>query len=590
MAFKKMKSESDSATLSEIFQGELLYKAPLFQRFFVWADIELNTLWEDIDTVLDESSSSRFLGAIVLKSYQDRSSSRPQGFWIIDGQQRLTTFYILFLACAHCAHKLEADDLAGDYVKSYLLCQQSSVKDEPKLIPTLPDLGQFREILGFIDAFKPKIPGGEYTNKTGALADAFMRCLDEVEKRIQENGAPSRNALKNFVDTIADKIEFVQINLADHHDPNEVFNRLNKGGQPLEVIDLIRNEVFSLFSTDVVQAEKIYKTKWVTFENSFDIGPSKEEQKATIQLRNGYFFPFALIQNSTTKKGQIFSALSEKWRKEIKDKDPDHAAVHIITQLSEHVAPYRAIVLGDKLPNIEKELWSAILRFSRMPSPTVLYPYLMQLINGVLTKTVTQQNAQKCLNVIESFLVRRAFLGLEPTGLHAIFKDLWKKAGSDWKKVTENIQTRTIEFPDDKRFEQSILENDLYHRRLCNYILEEHERSFTKGDVLEKFPPITADHIMPQERKGDWIQIVSKAEHEKLLHTWANLIPLSDKANSEKNTKSWKECRENLETETVFATSKKTAKEYKEWNAGTIKQRANELCKWALTRWPRNKF
>ena len=145
-----------------------------------------------------------------------------------------------------------------------------------------------------------------------------------------------------------------------------------------------------------------------------------------------------------------------------------------------------------------------------MPAPTTLYPYTMRLLLGVLKGEVLESDAKGCLSVIESFLVRRAFLGLEPTGLHAIFKDLWGKAGGDQEEVIKNVQTKTIEFPDDDRFADRIKTSDLYHRKLCKYVLEEYERSFTAGDVLKTFPPITADHLMPQSREGDWISVISE--------------------------------------------------------------------------------
>ena len=92
------RTESDAATLHEIFQGEVVYQSPLFQRHFVWGEKQINALWDDIDKVLEESNPSTFLGALVLKAYQTRSGRQPQGFWIIDGQQRLTTFYLFIIA------------------------------------------------------------------------------------------------------------------------------------------------------------------------------------------------------------------------------------------------------------------------------------------------------------------------------------------------------------------------------------------------------------------------------------------------------------------------------------------------------------
>lgn len=582
MAFKK--SESDSATVHEIFQGEVLYRAPLFQRHYVWAKEQLDALWADIDTVLEESSSSRFLGALVLKPYQDRSASKPQAFWIIDGQQRLTTFYLLIVACAYRAEELGNIDLAKDYANSYLLQTQSKVKGEPKIIPTIPDLGQFKEILKFIESHNPKITGGEFGRDKGNLVDTFYRHVEEIEKRILKDEKPDVSRLEKLMEDISSKIEFVQINLAEHHDANEVFNRLNTSGQPLDIIDLIRNEVFTILSDDVKEAESIYNVHWIEFEKSFDIS---DDEKKNSAIRNGYFFPFVLIKEPSTKKAEVFKKLSSKWRTEVKSKPAQNAAKAIINDLKEYVPAYLALASGDRLSDVSDGFWERVLRLYRMPAPSTLYPYAMRLLFELKKEEVDEHHAAACLEVIESFLVRRAFLGLEPTGLHAVFKDLWKKTEARPEKVKQFVQTTTIEFPDDERFMERIKNSDLYHRKLCVYVLEEYERSFTRGDILRTFPPITVDHVMPQSRTGEWLNVVSEEDHHRLLHTWANLVPLSEKANSEKGTKSWAQVKQNFKYETVFSTTKMLIDDYDDWGIDDIEKRSEVLAKWAVKRWPK---
>ncbi len=582
MTFKK--TESDSASVHEIFEGEVLYRSPLFQRHYVWGKEQLDALWADIDTVLEESSSSRFLGALVLKPYQDRTATKPQGFWIIDGQQRLTTFYLLFVACAHKAEELGKKDLAADYVYAYLLQKQSRVKGEPKLVPTIPDLGQFKEILKFIENHNPRPIGGEYGQDKGDLVDAFLRNLEEIEKRILVDDEPSIDRLEKLLDDISNKVEFVQINLAEHHDANEVFNRLNTSGQPLDIIDLIRNEVFSLLSDDVKEAESIYNAHWIEFEKSFNISGDEKKDSA---IRNGYFFPFALIKDSSTRKAEVFKKLSFQWKSKVKSMEARNAAKTIIDDLREYVPAYLALSSGDRLSNVSDEFWETVLRLYRMPAPSTLYPYAMRLLLALKKGETNETDAKACLGVIESFLVRRAFLGLEPTGLHAVYKDLWKKAGADSQKVKQFVQTNTIEFPDDERFIERIKSSDLYHRKLCVYVLEEYERSFTRGDILISFPPITVDHVMPQSRIDEWLNVVSVEDHERYLHTWANLVPLSTKANSEKGAKSWVEVKQRLQNETVFSTTKALISSNDEWGIDEIEKRAESLGEWAVKRWPK---
>ncbi|MBY6096394.1 DUF262 domain-containing protein [Ferrimonas balearica] len=583
MSFKK--TDSDSATVHEIFQGEVFYRSPLFQRHYVWGSKELEKLWADIDTVIEESSASRFLGALVLKPYQVRTASKPQSYWIIDGQQRLTTFYLLILACVRRAHELGGSSIADDYVNAYLLQSQSTVKNHTKLLPTIPDLGQFKSILKSINDYHPFAPGGAYGKSHGALVDAFNYHLEEIDKRITVEEEASLDELGNLMSNICSKIEFVQINLADHHDANEVFNRLNDSGQPLEIIDLIRNEVFSLLSDNVDDAEAIYDSHWLDFEKSFDLGDDPDSIKAASDIRNGYFFPFALIQDSKVKKADIFNALSKAWKKSVSKLTPEDGAKKIIDDLQFYVSSYLAIAVANRPKNLSDSLWEKVLRLHRMPAPTTLYPYLMRLLKSVETEEVKDSDAIGCLEVIESFLVRRAFLGLEPTGLHAVFKELWRKAEADSSLVTSNIQTKTIEFPNDSKFVECIREGDLYHRKLCSYVLEEYERSYTKGDVLKTFPKITADHLMPQKRQGDWISVVAQEDHDKYQHTWANLVPLSDKANAEKGTKNWDETCDLLALETVFASTKHVLDNYEEWNLDTILERAEGLSEWAVARW-----
>ena len=145
----------------------------------------------------------------------------------------------------------------------------------------------------------------------------------------------------------------------------------------------------------------------------------------------------------------------------------------------------------------------------------------------------------------------------------------------------------SCEFPDDDRFIERIKSSDLYHRKLCVYVLEEYERSFTRGDVLKSFPPITVDHVMPQSRSGEWLNVVSEEEHQQYLHTWANLVPLSDKANSEKGSKSWFEVKQKLQHETVFSTTKSLIANHDEWGIDEIESRADTLANWAVKRWPK---
>jgi hypothetical protein len=210
----------------------------------------------------------------------------------------------------------------------------------------------------------------------------------------------------------------------------------------------------------------------------------------------------------------------------------------------------------------------------------------MQLLTAQSLQEAEIVDVQDCLRIIESFLVRRGLRGIEPTGLHAIFKGMWDVAGSDPRKVRKAIVSRTVAFPSDEELQDAILTWPVYSRKVLPYAMREYERDMSTVDVLQVLPPITIDHVMPQSHKGDWAEAVSKTDFDRLVDTWGNLVPLSGPANSAKNSKSWSEARKLLESETVFSSTKQVYMHHDVWDATAIEVRSMAIASWALDRWP----
>ncbi|MFD2399811.1 DUF262 domain-containing protein [Prauserella oleivorans] len=94
-------------TVQELFERDVRYIVPLYQRPYVWNEEEQwAPLWQDITALLnhhedtgDHAQWSHFLGAIVLDQEQTAPGQIPR-FTVIDGQQRLTTLQLLVAAAA----------------------------------------------------------------------------------------------------------------------------------------------------------------------------------------------------------------------------------------------------------------------------------------------------------------------------------------------------------------------------------------------------------------------------------------------------------------------------------------------------------
>lgn len=185
----------------------------------------------------------------------------------------------------------------------------------------------------------------------------------------------------------------------------------------------------------------------------------------------------------------------------------------------------------------------------------------MRVIDASLQGKISNDAATRCLAAVESFLIRRTFAGYEPTGLHAIFKVLWAKCKGSVSKAVENMVSRTIFFPNDKEFGALVRGSSLYGRKLCSYVLAEYERGIESGDPYLG-QGFDVDHLMPQKRAGAWKELVGKEEHEVLVNTWGNLVPISSSANKQKSNRSWPAVRDMLANESYPKTTRRLAADH----------------------------
>lgn len=87
-----------STIFQPIFEGVKQYVVPLFQRSYSWGKKEWMILWTDIKELYDsENPRQHFMGSLVTIP----AKSVPEGvakFSLIDGQQRITTLYLILMA------------------------------------------------------------------------------------------------------------------------------------------------------------------------------------------------------------------------------------------------------------------------------------------------------------------------------------------------------------------------------------------------------------------------------------------------------------------------------------------------------------
>lgn len=568
--------QPDISNPQSLFGSDARYRAPVFQRFYVWKQKQFDDLQEDIDTAAPDGGE-QFLGAIVLKDLgKPQGPTSPTEYLMIDGQQRLTTLYMVLVALAHIAAS-NGDTQSSQYISRKLLAETDSDQYSgwPKLIPTLQDR---RSLWGILESHVGDVgdwdftadPAESHKRRPDLLSAQWERILNHyTEALMGDDGVFLQEEFNRILSNVQRNLTFICITLDAADDANAIFSKLNAKGVPLQLADLVRNEVFSKFPhEDPGKGERFYEKSWRPFEATFP--PKSLDQ----------FFPiYSYIKfKGGVTKAEAFPRLQREWSS-LKPK-------RILADLRTYSPYYSSLVHYSPVDRLEEELNAHIERFSRMPPTTVTWPFLIEVLRAAQDARLSKAKSVKCLSMIESFLVRRSLVGLEPTGLHTVFKSLWEKTKGDPSKVLGRIVTRTIQCPDNDTLLEVLTQLPSDTRKVRYYVLEEYERWFIKAN---KYDPLTdraatLEHVLPQNLTETWGKVFSTEEHARSVGLLGNLVPLSEKQNKSVKDAPWGTKRERYRGSN-WKTTQKVARG-KTWTPKRIDNRTEELAKWIVKRWP----
>lgn len=84
--------QANPRTLDSLFNSQLRYVVPMFQRLYVWQESpQWATLWEDVAEKADfqlqgKKSNPHYLGALIIEGVRPSSPREVKRFLVIDGQ------------------------------------------------------------------------------------------------------------------------------------------------------------------------------------------------------------------------------------------------------------------------------------------------------------------------------------------------------------------------------------------------------------------------------------------------------------------------------------------------------------------------
>jgi len=575
----------EESNFYDLIAGDNVLEIPLFQRPYMWKQKHLKAFWEDVERLDDVDDAAVFLGIIVSFS-RGSGPGRPPTWMIVDGQQRVSTLYLTILSSIEVAASAGELDWAADILGRYMLVRpMAGISVNTKLVPSFNDRAQFhgiwQKILNIknfqthkIIASNLPLPPSPTGQEGGAMLQQYGRARSYLQKGFKEHGL---DWLTKRIEQVTRNLSMVSIALRDPTVAPKIFERLNYGAEPVTVADLVRNEVFAQSSDDAERARNLFENRWEPFVARF------EDKNADLDR---FLFPYGLLDDPNIKKAELFPALRKRWSGAQSPRD-------IIDDLEKFQPAYLSLTRDIPYPHGSDVLQGRINRIFRSGRPSSIYPFLLNLLRSFEKNVVTEATAISALDTVESFLVRRAILGIEPTGLHAAFKGLWQELTDDSEqsiilddlvtpqRIKEAIKKKaTVSWPSDAEFIQACQVGELYRRKIAKYAIREYESSL-KGETPTDDHQI--EHIAPQSPTSDWKEIIP-TEYEKLVHTWGNLLPLTPVMNPAAGNSNFSKKRDGY-SNSIFASAREVAK-LDVWDADAIRARSKIISDWAMIRWP----
>lgn len=486
---------------SFLSQTKTQFIIPVYQRNYDWTEEHCRQLFHDILDVGSNPGSTHFIGSIVFIHEGVYTTSEVKQLVVIDGQQRLTTFSLLYLALHKFAIENNMQEKADEINDTYLI--NKYVKEERS---------------------KLKLKQSDTNAKALRFLTTNNRPEDysEYSKVINNFNYFRQNINLENLQTILDGLNsllFVEISLErDKDDPQRIFESLNSTGLELSQADLIRNYI--LMGLNPADQIRIFENFWEIIEANAKL-LEKEESRVSEFIRDFLTFKFKKIPNKNAVYDEFKSRFS------IRDKTFYNETIQELKVFSLHYS---------KLINPGKEEDTEIskeLKYINRLEINVSFPFLLPVYNDYTDNILDKTTFINILKLIQSYVWRRFILALPTNALNKMFLNLYSDINkSDYYHSIERalIKKKSIQrFPNNKEIEFALAEKDVYNIQTKNsiYFLELLENYNNKEHVIINDPNITIEHIFPQNPDDKWFDELDefsiKEINEKFLHTISNL-------------------------------------------------------------------
>ena len=500
--------EVNIANLLTLFQGQVSYRIPQFQRPYAWREqVQWKPLWEDVEdiasTVLNNKSDGtikpHFLGAIVLQR-QKSKANEVKKILVVDGQQRLTTLQLLIKATEQ-TFRSQDDTIRADQLRELTANRQRHWGGDSDCETKIRQ-SNLNDQKAFQEAMRDPSNDGQ---RRWAISQAYSFLEGRVEIWLDSKPQYRTARADAIEETLTRHLQIAVIDLDKDEKPHIIFETLNARGEPLRQSDLVKNTV--MYEANVVDNPNKARDLWGMFDsdNWWREETGEAQNRTHLDRFLNYWVTIrALREVSPDRVASVFRNYIETRNKPGQQSPIEDVATDIRNT-------------GKTYKDLEKIRVQGIETFlERMK--TLKLGVIMPVLLWLYTSGVPRAKVLRSIDALESYLVRRTLCGLRSADLHKVVIALLtllkrpptENRGPADSTIISYLSSQTSDgqlWPTNRmlrdRLTSSPMQGNNSRKTMILETVEEHLR----GDGSENRVPsrnLTLEYIMPKTWQTHW--------------------------------------------------------------------------------------
>ena len=529
---------------------------PVYQRNYTWsAGDQVKQYLFDLENVLKGNYNNHFLGIIIYLEKSLDFSSRE--FSVIDGQQRLTTTFLIIYAVKRILVQKEDYEKVKQLEGQFLTNPYSADNIKYKLKPLISDDNVYK-----------------------CIVEDRMSDIVDLDSNVLKNYEYISNKLNQWIEAgydanqilmAMDKLYVVCVPISENDNAQKIFESINATGAKLTAADLIRNFLLMDLKSDI--QEKYYAKYWKKIEENVSVDSKVLEM---------FFRMFIALKTYTlVAKNSVYREFVA-WVEQ-----SDFDIKNIFEELLEYSKIYDYLfhtAIKGAAQKLQIELNDFRKNNSDLPMPAV-----MEFCRLMREGKISEETLGELIGSINAYLLRRSICDMNSQNISKLFptvlKKVIEKCDFDYSNIVKilnqemvgnNAITSGSYMPTDNQMHEILHTANVYKRPALRIMLDRMELENNPAPVdLSK---LSVEHLMPQTPSDKWLEELGTdlETYQNNIHRIGNLTLATKPDNSKMGNATWDYKNEVLK-ETGHLTMNMKLLQIDHWDLQHIEDRTKEM-------------